>query len=422
MQYNIPRGTFDILPADSWRWQQVIGTFRSVAQSYGYEEIVTPIFEQVELFERSSGASSDIVQKEMYRFQDKKGRWFALRPEGTAPVARSFVENHLDASSRINKLFYLGPMFRYDRPQAGRYRQFYQYGFECIGSHHPFYDAEIIALQSAFLSKLGLKSIVLELNSVGCPSCSKDYDHALVVYFEQYINELCPDCQTRLQTKPRRLLDCKIPHCKSLAKQAPLLTDYLDSACQQHFSQVQAYLKEMNIPFKLNPRIVRGLDYYTHTAFEFLNMSLGAQNAVCGGGRYDGLIEQVGGKSIPAVGIAGGFERLLLSLEQEQIALGERPHPLAYLALVGEQARQTGIKLLQSWRQAGLAVAYDPEKDSFKTQLKAADNLKARYALIIGEDELSQDIVTIKDLQTGEQKPCRTAEVISMLRSTGFIR
>lgn len=416
MQYKIPRGTFDILPADSWRWQKVIEAFREVARSYGYEEIVTPIFEQVELFERSSGESSDIVQKEMYRFQDKKGRWLALRPEGTAPVARSFVENHLDAQTRINKLFYIGPMFRYDRPQAGRYRQFYQYGAECIGSHHPFYDAEIIALQSTFLRKLGLKHISLEINSVGCPTCSKDYDQALTSYFEQYVDELCPDCQNRLQTKPRRILDCKIPQCKSFAGQAPLLTDYLDKDCRDHFAQVQGYLKDMSIPFVINPRIVRGLDYYTHTAFEFLNASLGAQNAIGGGGRYDGLISQVGGKDIPAVGIAGGFERLLLSLEQEQIVLGERPSPLAYLVLVGEQTKQTGNKLLMDWRQSGLAIAYDPEKDTFKSQLKAADSMKARYALIIGEDEEKQGIVTLKDLKTGEQKACKQSEVESLLK------
>ena len=416
MQYKIPRGTFDILPADSWRWQEVINTFRVVARTYGYEEIVTPIFEQVELFERSSGESSDIVQKEMYRFQDKKERWFALRPEGTAPVARSFVENHLDAQSRISKLYYIGPMFRYDRPQAGRYRQFYQYGMECIGSHHPFYDAEIIAFQSTFLSKLGLKGIKLEINSVGCPNCSKDYDAALVSFFEPLKEELCPDCQNRLQTKPRRLLDCKIPGCKVIAAGAPSMLNYLDADCQKHFEQVQTYLQEMNIAFTINPRIVRGLDYYTHTAFEFLNPALGAQNAIGGGGRYDGLISQVGGKDMPAVGIAGGFERLLLSLEHEKIILGERPKPIAYLVLVGEQARQSGNKLLFDWRKAGISIAYDPEKDTFKSQLKAADSMSAGYALIIGDDELSQGIVTVKDLQAGEQKAYKISDIESLLK------
>jgi histidyl-tRNA synthetase len=306
-------------------------------------------------------------------------------------------------------------MFRYDRPQAGRYRQFYQYGMECIGSHNPFYDAEIIAMQTTFLSKLGLKGIQLEINSVGCPICSKVYDAALIKYFEPFKDELCPDCQNRLLTKPRRLLDCKIPHCKSIAHGAPSMLDYLDEDCKNHFEQVQAYLKEMSIEYTINPRIVRGLDYYTHTAFEFLNPALGAQNAIGGGGRYDGLINQVGGKDIPAVGIAGGFERLLLSLEHEQIVIGSRPKPLAYLVLAGDKARMRGTQLLNKWRQAGIAISHDPEKESFKSQLKAADSLKARYALIMGDDELCQDIITIKDLQTGEQKPCMVNELVETL-------
>lgn len=417
MQYKIPRGTYDILPSDSWRWQKVISTFREVAVSFGYEEIVTPVFEQVELFERSSGESSDVVQKEMYRFQDRKGRGLALRPEGTAPVARSYVENHFDAQGRITRLYYIGPMFRYDRPQAGRYRQFYQYGAECIGSHNPFYDAEIIALQSMFLSKLGLKKIVLEINSVGCPTCSKEYDKALTMYFSDFESELCPDCQNRLKTKPRRLLDCKIPHCKTLAANAPVLTDYLDEACKEHFLQVQNYLKDMSIPFTLNPRIVRGLDYYSHTAFEFLNIALGAQNAIGGGGRYDGLIAQIGGKNIPAVGIAGGFERLLLSLDQENIILGERPFPMAYLVLAGDKAKHQGISILNNLRKAGISIAYDPEKDSFKAQLKAADALKARFAIIIGDDEIAKGIVTIKDLTTGKQDTCALEDVVCVLKA-----
>jgi histidyl-tRNA synthetase len=416
MQYKIPRGTFDILPDASSRWQKVMAAFRATAQSFGYEEIVTPIFEQADLFERSSGEGSDIVQKEMYRFQDKKGRCFALRPEGTAPVVRSYVENHLDALSRLTKLYYIGPMFRYDRPQAGRYRQFYQYGAECIGSHHPYYDVEIIALQDAFLHRLGLKNIKLEINSVGCPNCSQDYDAALVQYFEPYKDELCPDCQTRLGTKPRRLLDCKIPACKAIAAQAPVLLDYLDEACREHFAQVQAYLRTMAIAFTINPHIVRGLDYYTHTAFEFLNPALGAQNAIGGGGRYDGLVEQIGGKSIPGVGIAGGFERLLLSLEQEKIELGDRAAPLACLVLVGDAAKASGIRLLAQLRRDGLTVAYDPEKESFKAQLKVADSLRARFALIIGEDEVKAGSTAVKDLQTGEQTAVPTAELVTWLQ------
>lgn len=417
MQYKIPRGTFDILPPQSSVWQKVMAVFRETAQSFGYEEIVTPVFEQMELFERSSGENSDVVQKEMYRFQDKKGRWLALRPEGTAPVVRSYAENRLDAKARLTKLYYLGPMFRYDRPQAGRYRQFYQYGAEVIGSNHPYYDAEIIALQSAYLNRLGLNKIELEINSVGCPDCSLNYDAALVKYFAAYREELCPDCQTRLELKPRRLLDCKVPACKSIAAQAPVITDYLDEQCRTHFSQVQSYLELMQIKYKINPRIVRGLDYYTNTAFEFLNPALGAQNAISGGGRYNGLMQQIGGRDIPAVGIAGGFERLILSLESENIEIAEQQSPLAYLILSGEQAKSSGIKLLTKLRREGLAIAYEPEKESFKAQIKAADAQKAKYALIIGEDEAKEDAVSVKDLTTSEQTKIQQVEVFSYLKN-----
>lgn len=416
MQYKIPRGTYDILPEKSRQWQKLSSIFRSVAQSFGFEEIVTPIFEQAELFERSSGGSSDIVQKEMYRFQDRKERWLALRPEGTAPVVRSYVENHLDIKNRITKLYYIGPMFRYDRPQAGRYRQFYQYGVEIIGSHHPYYDAEIIAFEWTLLTQLGLKNIRLQINSVGCPTCSADYDAALVKYFEPLQAELCPDCLVRLQLKPRRLLDCKVPGCKALALAAPVMTDYLDADCQAHFAEVQSYLTTLDIPFEINPRIVRGLDYYTHTAFEFLNPDLGAQDAVAAGGRYNGLVEQVGGKSIPAVGIAGGMERLLLSLEQSGISLCDAPQPDAYLVLLGKSTLQTGIKLLNELRTAGLSIAYDPEKESFKAQLKAADASHSRYAIIIGEDELLSSTAMLKNLHTGEQKACALTELEAKLR------
>jgi histidyl-tRNA synthetase len=417
MQYKIPRGTFDILPPDSRRWQAVIRIWHETAKQFGYEEITTPIFEQADLFERSSGESSDIVQKEMYRFTDKKGRCFALRPEGTAPVVRSYTENNLDRQSRITRLYYVGPMFRYDRPQAGRYRQFYQYGAECIGSHHPFYDAEIIALQTAFLNRLGLRNISLEINSVGCPACSKDYDRALTAFFEPHREELCEDCRSRLTSKPRRLLDCKVPSCRAIAAAAPSMLDYLDDACKEHFALVQGYLREMEIAFTVNPRIVRGLDYYTHTAFEFLNPALGAQNAIGGGGRYDGLIMQIGGRDIPAVGIAGGFERLLLSLEIENIPLQTAPVPDAYLVLACPQAKSLGIRLLAQWRKQGLALAYDPEKDSFKAQLKAADSLKARYAVIIGEDEIASGTVSVKNLGTGEQQSVPAEAVPQLLRS-----
>lgn len=403
MKYNIPRGTFDILPEDSYKWQFLQNSFRKMATCFGYEEITTPIFEVAELFERSSGESSDVVQKEMYRFQDKKGREFALRPEGTAPVVRSYVENHLDKLSSRTKLFYLGPMFRYDRPQAGRYRQFYQYGIEFIGSNNPYYDAEVIAVAFLWLNKLGLNNLRLEINSVGCPDCSAVYDKALQEYYRPFLPKLCPDCVKRLETNPRRLLDCKLPSCIELRNNAPSQMDYLDEPCKKHFSAVCNYLQAMNIPYTINPRIVRGLDYYTNTAFEIIYDGLGAQNSLVGGGRYNGLIAQIGGKSIPAIGFAGGFERLLLALEEEKIELISPSKPDAYLVCVGENTRLQILPYLNALRTKGLIVDYDPDKSSLKAQLKSADTSGAKYAIIIGENELATKTVNLKNLQTGEQ-------------------
>jgi len=403
MRYNIPRGTFDILPEVSYKWQFLQDSFRKMATCFGYQEITTPVFEVAELFERSSGESSDVVQKEMYRFQDKKGREFALRPEGTAPVVRSYIENHLDKLASRTKLFYLGPMFRYDRPQAGRYRQFYQYGIEFIGSNNPFYDAEVIAIAYLWLNSLGLKNLRLEINSVGCPTCSAVYDNVLQEYYRPFLPKLCPDCVKRLDTNPRRLLDCKVPSCIEFRNNAPSQMDYLDEPCKQHFAAVCNYLQAMNITYTVNPGIVRGLDYYTNTAFEIIYDGLGAQNSLVGGGRYNGLIEQIGGKSIPAIGFAGGFERLLLALEEEQIELVLPPKPDAYFVCVGENARMQILHYLNALRTKGLIVDYDPDKNSLKAQLKAADASGAKYAVIIGENELAAKTVNLKNLQTGEQ-------------------
>ncbi|OQB08028.1 histidine--tRNA ligase [Candidatus Syntrophosphaera thermopropionivorans] len=404
MQYSIPRGTYDILPEDSPKWHRVIAEFRKLVEAYGYAEIVTPIFEQAALFERSSGESSDVVKKEMYRFTDRKGREFALRPEGTAPVARSYIENRMDIGSSYTKLYYLGPMFRYDRPQAGRYRQFYQYGVEFIGSNNPYYDAEIIAILWNYLTGLGLKKLHLELNSVGCSVCAKEYDKALRDYFQPYLNQLCPDCQERFERKPRRILDCKVKECGDIAKKAPIQLDYLDEPCREHFSEVQHYLDLMKIPFIINPRIVRGLDYYTNTAFEVIYEGIGAQNALAGGGRYNGLLNQIGGKNIPAVGFAGGFERLFLSLNEEKITLPGPPFPEVFIITIGREAQELIIPYLNIIRVKGIYAEYEPDRASLKAQLKAANNSKAYYALLIGEEEIKQKSALLKNLESGEQK------------------
>jgi len=415
-KYSVPRGTYDILPDKSYKWEYVKNTFKKVAKSFNFQEIVTPIFERTEVFERSVGDSSDIVQKEMYRFQDKKDRTFALRPEGTAPVVRSFVENSLGMSGGNSKLYYMGPMFRYDRPQKGRYRQFYQYGIENIGSDNPFIDAEIIAFGYAFLAKLGLKNFELEINSIGCSNCSQEYDKALVEYFKPKLDKMCSDCNTRINKNPKRLLDCKVPSCKEIAKGAPVMLEYLDEDCKTHFAKVQDYLNEMRIKYSVNPRIVRGLDYYNKTAFEFLDNNLGAQNALIGGGRYNGLVEQFGGKDIPGIGFAGGFERLILSMETAGLSFGEEVKPDVCFVCLGEVAKQRAAKIIYDLREGEIAVDYNPDKDSMKAQMKAADKSKAGIVLILGDDEINKNIVILKEMESGEQQEILNKELVAILQ------
>jgi histidyl-tRNA synthetase len=414
-KYKVPRGTYDILPSESYKWQFITQKFREVARLFNYREIVTPMFERSGLFERSVGDSSDIVQKEMYKFEDKKGRQFALRPEGTAPVVRSYIENSLQMKPNASKLYYIAPMFRYDRPQKGRYRQFYQYGIENIGSQNPAYDAEVIAMGYIFLEKLGLQNFSLEINSIGCSNCSKDYDKALIEYFSQFEAKLCNDCRDRLQKNPKRVLDCKVPSCQRIAKEAPSMLDYLDEDCQEHFKKVQKYLQEMNIPFTVNPKIVRGLDYYTQTAFEFLNNNLGAQNAVCGGGRYNGLFQQLGGKNMPAIGFAGGMERLILSMENEGLNFGEEPHPQAFIVAMGNEAKQFSLKLVNELRASNIAAETSYEKKSLKAQMKAADKTNSDFSLILGDEELNSQTVTMKNMKTGEQKQIPLATIAQVI-------
>ena len=339
----------------------------------------------------------------MYRFTDRKGRIFALRPEGTAPVIRSYVENNLGQDNQIAKLFYIGPMFRYDRPQAGRSRQFSQFGIECIGTNNPYYDAETIQVFYVFLKDLGLKNFSVEVNSVGCESCSQTYNQALIKYFEPHLDALCNDCKNRLNNNPKRLLDCKIKTCQAITKNAPIMIDYLDDNCKEHFQQVQNYLKIMKVPFTVNPHIVRGLDYYTNTAFEFINNNLGAQNALGGGGRYNKLVEQFGGKHTPSVGFAGGTTRLLLSMENENLLDGLEPFPVVYFIALGDNAKIKAIEMVSWLRQNNIHVEFDLDRTSLKSQLKNADRLNASYAFILGEDELNKNICLQKNLKTGEQ-------------------
>ncbi|MBN1326937.1 MAG: histidine--tRNA ligase [Candidatus Cloacimonetes bacterium] len=415
MKYKIPRGTYDILPEDSQFWYKLMNKFRELCRLYNYHEIVTPIFEQADLFERSVGDSSDIVEKEMYKFQDKKGRVFALRPEGTASVVRSFIENNLGRQSSITRVYYSGPMFRYDRPQKGRFRQFYQYGVEHFGSEDPFVDAEVISLANMFLTKLGLKNFRLELNSLGCRDCSPLYDQALVNYYSSLKTDLCPDCQQRLTKNPKRLLDCKVDSCRNYAREAPSILDYLDENCRRDFELVQKYLTDQGIEFIVNPRIVRGLDYYVKTAFEFTTDALGSQNTLCGGGRYDGLVEDLGGDKTPGIGFAGGFERLIEIMKIENIGFNESSEKSIYLVLLGDQARAQAAGILHELRTNGIKVDFDITKTSIKAQMKSADKAMTNYSLIIGDEELARKTVILKDMSTGEQQIIQKKELVSTL-------
>ncbi len=413
--YKAPRGTFDILPGQSYKWQWITEKFREIASVFNYREIVTPIFEVVDLFERSVGSTTDIVEKEMYIFTDRKDRVFALRPEGTAPVVRSTIENHLQKDGNISKLFYLGPMFRYDRPQKGRYRQFYQYGIELIGSRHPYNDAEVIWFADMFVRNLGIKDFCLEINSIGCPKCSIEYDKVLVSFFSKYKPDLCPDCHNRIATNPKRLLDCKVSKCRTIAKDAPLILDYLDQECDYHFKNVCSYLDYLNIKYDINPFIVRGLDYYNRTAFEITDTSRKTQNALLGGGRYDGLFATLGGSDTPAIGFAGGFERLIGAMEQNNLCFGNEPAPDAYLIIIGDRAVPEGLKLIMELRDKGIKTEYNIEKNSLKAQMKAAANSKARYALMLGDDEIDTKTITIKDLDKGIQNTYPQEYLITFL-------
>jgi len=405
------RGTRDILPGEISDWQRVEATARTLLARAGYQEIRTPMFEQTELFERGIGEATDIVGKEMYSFQDRGERWITLRPEGTAGVVRAFLEHKLYAQGGIQRLWYTGPMFRYERPQAGRQRQFHQLGVEVLGSMDPRADAEVIAIASDLLKTLGLSHWKLNLNSVGNLEDRQRYREKLVAYFTPYVAELDPDSQERLHRNPLRILDSKDPRTQAIAQAAPNILDYLELDSQRHFEQVQQYLSNLGIPYQLNPRLVRGLDYYTHTAFEMQVDDLGAQATVCGGGRYDRLVRELGGPDTPAIGWAIGLERLILLLQQLQLP------PLSaldfYLVAKGTDAETQALSLAHTLRQAGFAVELDLSGSAFAKQLKRADRSGAPACLILGDAEAEAKTVQLKWLASGEQQTMAQADLLN---------
>lgn len=398
---NIPKGTKDVLPAQSYKWQFIEETARSVAKAFNFREVRTPVFEHTELFQRGVGETTDVVNKEMYTFEDKGGRSVTLKPEGTAGVARAFIENGLASSPMPVKTYYITPAFRYERPQAGRLREFHQFGFEAFGSASAETDAEIIFAASSFLDKLGVKGVKLEINSIGCPICRNEYNKALKKYFAPHLETMCPTCRTRYEKNPLRMLDCKEEGCKKITAGAPQILDYLCEDCKSHFEKVKSLLTGLGLEYTVNSRIVRGLDYYTRTVFEFLSGEIGSQSAVCAGGRYDNLLSQLGGNPLPAIGFAAGIERLLLLMENTGVAFPEEQKPLIYLAGMDESSRALCFKIAAELREKGVCAEIDLMARSVKAQLKYADKIGAKHVAVVGESEMQSGEVSLKKMSDG---------------------
>lgn len=402
MSFQKPRGTHDFLPQDVEKWQYLEAKARDVCRRFRYQEIRTPIFEHTELFQRGVGETTDIVEKEMYTFLDKSERSLTLRPEGTAGVVRAYVEHKLHGASDVQKLFYMGPMFRYERAMAGRARQFHQFGIEAIGSADPAIDAEVIALGYLFYEEMGVRDVRIELNSVGTPACRAEYRAALQQFFRPHLEQLCKDCQSRFERNPMRLLDCKVD--AHYGEQAPSILDYLDDPARRHFEAVQQALTAMGIPYRINPRMVRGLDYYTHTAFEYMADGIGAITTIGGGGRYNGLVEQIGGQDQPGVGLGLGLERLLLIMEAQKVGVPPANPVEIYVVGLGEAAEARSVSLIYELRKAGISADRDYLQRKMKGQMKAADRQEASYVAILGEDELARGEIVVKTMATGHQE------------------
>ena len=397
------KGTEDVLPKDSYRWQFVEDVMRKESAAYGFKEIRTPVFEHTELFARGVGQTTDVVQKEMYTFDTKGGESVTLRPEGTAGAARAVLEHGLVNDSLPIKASYFVSCYRYEKPQAGRLREFHQFGLECYGTQSPVADAELICAAQSIFDRLGIKQLRLEINSIGCPTCRAEYHKALKEYFYGYKDELCETCNSRLEKNPMRILDCKSPVCSKIAGGAPKITDYLCDECKEHFASVQKYLDAAGVEYTVNPTIVRGLDYYTKTAFEFVTTSIGAQGTVCGGGRYDGLIEELGGKHLPSLGFAMGIERLLMLMDKQGIEIPKPSTCDLYVAVMGESASLKSFEIIKAVRSCGLIAETDIVGRGLRAQMKYADKIGAKFSMVLGDNEIEQGKAVIKNMSNGEQ-------------------
>ena len=418
MLTKAPRGTKDIIPAEAYKWNYLEDKFRDLCRLYGYEEIRTPIFEHTELFKRGVGDTTDIVQKEMYTFKDRGDRDLTLKPEGTAGVIRAFIENKMYAETQPTKLFYITPCFRYERPQSGRQRQFHQFGVEAIGSDTPSLDAEVISLAMQFLGEAGLKDLTVSINSVGCPVCREEYNRLLKDYLATKADVLCDLCNDRRDKNPMRVIDCKNETCQANIVDIPLMADHLCDNCKDHFDQLKSYLDEMDIKYVVDKKIVRGLDYYKRTAFEIISNDLGAQSTVCGGGRYDGLVEQIGGPSgYSGIGFGLGAERLLLTLEANGVEIGNPNHTDIFVVTIGDKAKLKSFSILKDLRENHISADKDHLDRSLKAQFKYSNKINAKYTIVIGDDELDKDKATLKNMETGDQKLIKISELVNELRS-----
>lgn len=404
MAINIkrPNGTEDVLPKDIHKWYTIEKIAKETAESFGFNEIRIPTFENTDLFLRSVGETTDVVQKEMYTVMAKETK-FTLRPEGTAGTIRAMLQNGLLNEAMPQRVFYILSCFRHERPQAGRLREFHQFGLEMAGSASPCADAEVISLAKTILDRLGLKNIELYINSIGCPVCRAKYHNALRTYFDARKGELCETCQTRLEKNPMRILDCKSPICGEIAKDAPVILDYLCEECSEHFDKLKVYLKNLGIDYKINPKIVRGLDYYTKTVFEFVTTEIGAQGTVCGGGRYDGLIEQLGGQHVPALGFAMGLERLLIVMQKQGIEFLTPKKCDIYFATMGEAALEKAMILSRDLRDYGYYAEYDVVGRGLKAQMKYANKIDSAFTIVLGDNELAENTAKLKEMKTGEE-------------------
>ncbi|MEG0773224.1 histidine--tRNA ligase [Clostridium sp.] len=398
MEFKAPKGTKDILPGSVFKWHYIEKIMREIAATYGCREIRTPIFEHTDLFKRGVGETTDVVQKEMYTFEDKGGRSITLKPEGTAPAVRAFVESSLYSEAQPTKMFYFTPAFRYEKMQKGRLRQHHQFGVEVFGSKEPSVDAEVISVVMDVYKRLGVEGIELNINSIGCPICRKKYNEALIEFLSSRKEELCPTCLTRLDKNPLRILDCKVDSCKETVKGAPVILDYICEECSDHFESLKTYLSAMGIEYVVNSQVVRGLDYYSKTIFEIMDKGF----TLCGGGRYDNLIEEIGGPSMPAIGFGMGMERLILTLEEKGLNVPEEAYMDLYVGSMGEEGKVEAIKVIHPLRRNGIKCECDHMGRSVKAQMKFANKIGARYTMIFGEDEVKNRSAKLKRMSDGE--------------------